>query len=206
MIMKKILILLSSLLTLAGPALAQKKDKLIGTCEGCELMFEGMPAQLSWQANIAPTGELGEPLIIMGTILKNDGKTPASGIVLYVYHTDNKGEYSLASGQVNAKRHGHLRGWIKTDAQGRYEFKTIRPASYPNSRNPQHIHPILHEPGKGYYWIDEFVFDDDPLLGANERSRVTPVGGSGLTKLKKNQQGVWEGKRDIILGLNVRGY
>ncbi|MBX2968807.1 MAG: intradiol ring-cleavage dioxygenase [Cyclobacteriaceae bacterium] len=177
-----------------------------GGCEDCELMFAGMPSVLSWKTKLAPDDEPGEPLIINGTIYKRDGKTPARDVILYVYQTDNNGLYSPGPQQTQAKRHGHLRGWVKTDAQGRYEFHTIRPASYPNSQNPQHIHPIIKEPGLSLYWIDEFLFDDDPVLTEQEKARQEKRGGSGIIKLSKNSEGVWIGKRDIILGLHIPNY
>jgi protocatechuate 3,4-dioxygenase beta subunit len=186
---------------------AKKTDRMVGSaCEDCEMMFEGMPKDISWQTTIAGPDEPGEKLIMTGTIYKQDGKTPAPDVILYVYHTDNKGLYSPAPKQTQAKRHGHLRGWVKTDAQGRYEFKTIRPASYPNSRNPQHIHPLIKEPGVTLYWIDEFLFADDPVLTENEKSNQEKRGGSGIITLKKNEQGVWVGKRDIVLGMNIPNY
>lgn len=184
----------------------QKTDRVVGSCEDCDLMFAGMPSKLSWQTTIAGPDEPGEPMIISGTIYRKDGKTPAAGVILYVYHTDNKGLYSPAPKQHEAKRHGHLRGWIKTDAQGRYEFKTIRPASYPNSRNPQHIHPIIKEEGIAAYWIDEFLFADDPVLTENEKNHQQKRGGSGIISLTKNDNGIWIGKRDIILGMNIPNY
>lgn len=185
----------------------QKSDRVVGSaCEDCDMMFEGMPENPSWQTTITGPDEPGEQLIISGTIFKKDGKTPAPGVILYVYHTDNKGLYSPAPKQTAAKRHGHLRGWVKSDEKGRYEFKTIRPASYPNSRNPQHIHPIIKEPGLTLYWIDEFLFKDDPLLSEQEKTRNEGRGGSGVIELKKNEKGIWIGKRDIILGLNIPNY
>jgi protocatechuate 3,4-dioxygenase beta subunit len=95
---------------------------------------------------------------------------------------------------------------MKTDAQGRYQFKTIRPASYPNRQAPQHIHPIIKEPGTSLYWIDEYLFEDDPLLTSSERSRQEKRGGSGIIRLKKNEKGVWMGQRNIILGMNIPNY
>jgi len=181
--------------------------KLIGgPCEACELMFENMPAQISERTNIAKAGEEGEPLIISGIIYQPDGKTPAPGVILYVYHTDSKGFYSPAPNQKDAVQHGHLRGWVKPNEVGFYEFKTIRPASYPKSKAPQHIHPIIYEPQKGYYWIDEYVFTDDPFLTEEEKSHTRNRGGSGIIDLKKNKQGAWEGKRNIILGKNIPDY
>ncbi|MBL7842228.1 MAG: intradiol ring-cleavage dioxygenase [Cyclobacteriaceae bacterium] len=177
-----------------------------GGCEDCDLMFAGIPANLSWKTKIASEDEPGEPMIISGVIYKNDGKTPAPGVILYIYHTDDKGLYSPAPKQTQARRHGHLRGWMKTDEQGRYEFKTIRPASYPNSRNAQHIHPIIKEPGLSYYWIDDYLFEDDPLLSDGDKAMQREHGGPGIIKLVKTPEGVWKGKRDITLGLNIPGY
>jgi protocatechuate 3,4-dioxygenase, beta subunit len=185
----------------------KKSDRVVGSaCEDCDMMFEGMPQNLSWQTTIAGPDEPGERMIISGVIYKADGKTPAPDVILYVYHTDSKGLYSPAPKQTQAKRHGHLRGWMKTDAHGRYEFKTIRPASYPNSNNPQHVHPIIKEPNTTLYWIDEYLFEDDPLLSEKEKAYQEKRGGKGIIALKKNEQGVWIGKRDIILGMNIPNY
>ncbi|MEJ7739742.1 MAG: hypothetical protein WKF97_20135 [Chitinophagaceae bacterium] len=142
-----------------------------GGCEGCELYAEGMPAALSWQTIISSTSEPGEGLVISGTIYKKDGRTPAGGVIMYLYQTDNNGYYSPAPGQTAASRHGHLRGWVKTGTDGRYLFKTIKPASYPNSTIPAHIHPTIKEPGINDYYIDDYEFNDDPFLTATERGR-----------------------------------
>lgn len=198
------LLVLTALATSCGQSPSEKR--VGGACDGCEAMMEGMPASIEWETNIAPPGEPGEKLVLSGTIYKSDGKTPAPGVILYVYHTDNKGEYSPAPNQRFARRHGHLRGWVKSDANGKYRFTTIRPASYPTGRNPQHIHPLVKEEGKSLYWIDEYLFDDDPFLTAEERSRQEKRGGAGVIHLTKDDGGSWTGKRDIILGLNIPGY
>jgi protocatechuate 3,4-dioxygenase beta subunit len=205
--MKSMILLFSLVLVSLSACTQSKNDRVVGSaCEDCDLMFEGMPKDLNWRTTIAGPDEPGDPMIISGTIFKKDGKTPAPDVILYIYHTDNKGLYSPAPKQTQAKRHGHLRGWVKADENGKYEFKTIRPASYPNSRNPQHIHPLIKEPGLTLYWIDEFLFDDDPVLSENEKSRQEKRGGSGIISLKKNEKGIWIGKRDIILGLNIPNY
>lgn len=186
---------------------APSGDRIVDReCEDCELMYEGMPKQLSADTKLSPVDEPGEPMVISGTIFKKDGTTPAPGVILYVYHTDNKGNYSAAPNQKDGKRHGHLRGWIKTNADGKYTITTIRPASYPNSKAPQHIHPIIKEPGVSHYWISEYLFDDDPNLTAEVRSKETQRGGDGIIRLTKDANGVWTGKRDIILGMNIPNY
>lgn len=196
------------LLLIAFQLKAQKPtDRPVGSpCEDCELMYEGMPTKLNWATSIAPLGEPGEKLIISGTIYQHDGKTPATGIILYIYQTDATGLYTRATNQRTGLRHGHLRGWMQTDAQGRYQFTTIRPAAYPKETIPQHIHPIIKEPDLTLYWIDDFVFDDDPLLTGKERSRHENRGGNGILHLRKDSSGTWIGKRDIVLGLHVSGY
>jgi len=197
---------LAAIFLLAACACAMSQNRTaIGGCEDCDLMFAGMPSTISWDTQLSPAGEKGDPLVITGTIFKSDGRTPAPGVILYVYHTDMGGEYSPGPGQQDARRHGHLRGWVKTDAQGRYRISTIRPGSYPQGRNPQHIHPIIYEANKGYYWVDEFLFDDDPFLTEKERSAQPGRGGKGIIKLTKDG-GVWKGTRDIVLGKNVPGY
>lgn len=177
-----------------------------GPCDGCDEMFIDMPASISWSSMITTPGEPGEPLIITGTVYKSDGTTPAPNILLYVYHTDNEGLYSKGPSQNATLRHGHLRGWIKTDATGKYQFTTIRPAPYPNRKDPAHIHPIIKEPGLSRYWIDEYLFNDDPLVTKKIRTDAENRGGSGIITITKNQAGIWMGRRDIILGMNVSGY
>ena len=186
-------------------ALAQStKPVLVGGCEGCDLMFAGMPKNLSSSTRIAATQ--GEPMRISGTIFQADGKTPASNVVLYVYHTDAKGYYTPGTGQTEARQHGQLRGWMKTDAQGRYEFSSIKPAPYPGDQIPAHIHPIVLEPNGKHYWLEDYFFEDDRIVTANMRANKNPRGGRGILSLTKDAQGVWVGQRDLVLGLHVPGY
>lgn len=179
--------------------------KVGGNCEGCEAIFEcPVPfEQLNETDTLPDFNDSGPKIEIRGIIYKADGKTPAPGVVLYVYHTDQKGLYSKKGDEKGwAKRHGYIRGWIKTNDKGEYKFYTLVPASYPNSINPKHIHPVIKEPGFSEYWIDEFLFDDDPLLPANEKNKQHPVGGNGVLKTKM-KDGMLYAERNIVLGLNV---
>ena len=200
----KPILFLSGLLLVALVSFAQTSPD---ACEDCELLFQGMPSNIGGSARLALAGEPGEPLRITGTIYLPDGKTPAPGIILYIYQTDHTGHYTPGPSQVHARRHGHLRGWARSDERGRYEFLTIRPASYPNSRNPQHIHPIIFEPKNNrFYWIDDYLFDDDPLLTPEEKQKQPKRGGGGILTLKKDSNGIWFGDRDIVLGQNIPNY
>lgn len=179
-----------------------------GSCEGCEAIYESpIPFENLDEVDTLPDfNDAGPKIEISGIIYQPDGKTPAAGIVMYVYHTDQKGIYPKKGGETGwAGRHGYIRGWIKTNAKGQYKFYTLVPASYPNSSNPKHIHPTIKEPGKSEYWIDEFVFDDDPLLPQKERTRAKPAGGSGVLKTTI-KDGMLRATRNIILGLHVADY
>lgn len=172
-----------------------------GPCDGCEIVFEGMPEALGSQARIAPAREPGEPLVIEGTVRTARG-APADGIIVYAYHTDASGVYPRS-----ATRHGRLRGWARTDASGHYRFATIRPGAYPGRDIPRHVHMHVIEPGRGAYYIDDVVFEDDPLLTPAYRERMRRGrGGQGITRPEKDGAGLWHVRRDILLGSNIPGY
>ncbi len=201
------LMILTACQSPGSAAQSNKADRAVGgRCEGCDWYVLGMPEKLSAETTIAAPEEPGERLTISGTIYQKDGKTPAAGVILYVYHTDAEGNYSPAKNQTQAVRHGHLRGWVKTGSDGKYIFHTILPASYPNSKISKHIHPTIKEPGLTPYYIDEYLFEGDPFLTQQERQNEEKRGGSGIIKIQKNDQGAWIGKRDIVLGMNIPGY
>lgn len=151
--------------------------------------------------------QLGQKLLITGTIYENDGKTPAPGVVLYYYHTNVEGHYQ-SSPELNPSvvRHGYIRGWVKSDEQGEYSIYTIRPGAYPGTDEPAHIHPSVYEPGlKQPYYLDALVFDDDPLLTSRKRQRMNNRGGSGI--LQTVPKGDLEiARHDVVLGLNIPAY
>jgi protocatechuate 3,4-dioxygenase, beta subunit len=182
--------------------------KVGGNCEGCEAIYESpVPfEQLNEMDTLPDFNDAGPKIEISGIIYKADGKTPAPDVVLYIYHTDQKGNYPVKGNETGwAKRHGYIRGWIKTNEKGEYKFYTLMPASYPNSKNPKHIHPVIKEHGISEYWIDEFLFDDDPLLPNKERIKTNPAGGNGVLKTEM-KDGMLRAKRNIIPGLNVVDY
>jgi protocatechuate 3,4-dioxygenase beta subunit len=192
-------------------AYASSREPLVGgPCEGCEAVFEGRPATLAPSARIAATGQPGERLVIKG-VVTDASRRPAAGVIVYAYHTDAKGIYPGRPGVDEARttasqRHGALRGFARTDAEGRYAFETIRPASYPfPNAPPQHVHMHVVEPGRCHYVIDDIVFTDDPRLPADARKRDRPRGGSGVVTPAKHN-GAWGVRRDITLGANVPGY
>lgn len=177
-----------------------------GPCEGCEAIFEYGSQHLK-ALDTLPYFEETEPkLKLTGTVFQNDGMTPAENVILYIYHTDRQGIYPTQGQEEGwGRRHGYLRGWIKTGKDGKYTFFTFRPASYPDGQEPEHIHITVKEPNYNEYYIDEWVFEDDPMLTTDIRNKLNNRGGSGIVNP------VFDGdifiiNRDIILGLNIPNY
>ena len=178
-----------------------------GPFENGDFMYIGMPDNIASVDTSAGWQQAGQKLLITGTIYELDGKTPAPNVILYYYHTDVNGLYSAKAGlDTRVARHGYIRGWLKSDAQGKYAIYTVRPAAYPNSKEPAHIHPSIKEPGidKEYY-INAFVFDDDPLLTSASRQAMSNRGGSGILRLLQEGD-LHIAEHDIILGLNIPNY
>lgn len=186
---------------------SDKNYKLIGNCEGCEAVFEYGDMTLNSVDTLPDFSDKGEKIKITGTIFRSDGKTPAEGVILYVYHTNQEGIYQPGENAEGwGKRHGYIRGWMKTGADGKYSFYTLKPGTYPDRSLPAHIHATILEPDGRYYWLGSYHFEGDPLLTKKEINPPSPRGGStGLIKLK-NQNDIKTGNRDIILGKNVPGY
>jgi protocatechuate 3,4-dioxygenase beta subunit len=182
--------------TLASGAIAAPREPVIGgPCEGCEWVFDDQPGTLRSVARIAPENEPGVPMVIEGTVTTMRG-APARNVIVYAYHTDRTGIYPHA-----ANRHGSLRGWAFTDAQGRYRFDTIRPGAYPSRNVPEHVHMHVIEPA-GTYFIQNLEFEDDPLNSIRKREHR---GGNGFV-MPVRREGVWRARRDIVLGHNIPGY
>lgn len=182
--------------------------KVGSACEGCEAIYTSPVSfdELSWVDTLPDYNEPGPKMVVSGVVYKADGKTPAKDVVLYVYHTDQTGHYTNRYNEEGyAGRNGYIKGWMKTNDKGEYKFYTLKPASYPDSRIPAHIHPVIKEPGTNEYWIDEYLFDDDPLLTTEEIKKQEGRGGSGIIKLKQ-KDGVLYGERNIYLGKKVPDY
>lgn len=178
-----------------------------GPCEGCEAVLEYDDRELNQVDTLPDFNNQGQKIKISGTIYENDGKTPAEDVILYVYHTNQEGIYEAKEDATGwGKQHGYIRGWMKTGKDGRYAFYTLKPAAYPDSSLPAHIHPTILEPNGKYYWLGSYHFAGDPLLTQAQIDPDDPRGGtSGYLSLQK-KNGIWVGTRDFILGKNVPGY
>jgi protocatechuate 3,4-dioxygenase beta subunit len=149
------------------------------------------------KTTITTKEEKGERLIVSGVVFGADGKTPLAGASIYVYHTDATGRYTPGANDDN--RNPRLRGYMRTDAQGRYEYSTIKPAPYPGDGPPAHIHYHVNSPGYQER-VFEIVFEGDPKVSADIRTRAAQEdSGFSLRPLKRDQQGVLHCTQDVKL-------
>ncbi len=185
-------------------------QKVGGHCEGCEAIYESPDPfdKLSPVDTLPDFNDPGVKIEISGIVYKSDGRTPAKDVVIYVYHTDQTGHYTPKGKATKwGKQHGYIRGWMKTDKNGFYQFYTLRPAPYPEGNTPQHIHVTIKETDKNEYWIDSYLFDDDPHLTKEKREKLSNRGGDGIIQLKpEKDKPQFHGTRHIILGANVPDY
>ena len=182
---------------LAGVLLAAQPENYPPTlsggapCGSCN-----QPAKLSGKTVIPPAKEPGEPLVMTGKVFRPDGKTPADGMVLWVYHTDATGYYN----EQDDASHPRLNGWMKVGADGKYEFRTIRPGAYPHRTTPAHIHAHVYGPGYSERSIDDYWFADDPRINEAEKAKMEKQGAHPvIVELKRGSDGVWRGERDIAV-------
>jgi hydroxyquinol 1,2-dioxygenase len=145
--------------------------------------WDGAP-ELPNGANLAE-GVKGEPAFYSGRVLSSDGQ-PIAGALLDIWSGDGEGTYDMQmEGDVGMK----ARGRIRTDAEGRYRFRSIKPEYYPvpsdgpvglmlrkmgrHPMRPGHIHMIVSAPG--HHPITTHLFaagseyiDSDAVFGVKE--------------------------------------
>ncbi len=127
----------------------------------------------------------GEPTYYSGRVVTLDG-TPVAGALLDVWSGDGEGNYDM---QLPGQTEMRARGKLRTDAEGRYWFRSIRPASYPvptdgpvgtmlnrmgrHPFRPGHIHMIVSAPGYQTVTTQLFVsgdayLDSDAVFGVKD--------------------------------------
>jgi len=145
--------------------------------------WEGAP-DLPRGSNLAE-GVKGEPAFYSGRVLSVDGR-PLENALLDIWSGDGEGNYDM---QMPGETGMKARGRIRTDAAGRYWFRSIRPTFYPvptdgpvgrmlrkmgrHPYRPGHIHMIVSAPGHLPVTTHLFVagspyLDSDAVFGMKE--------------------------------------
>ncbi len=128
---------------------------------------------------IAPNDEPGKKIKVVATIKDKDGK-PVANALVYLYQTDSRGWYAADAPHVTMNegdfRHARLFGYLKTDKNGKIELHTVKPAGYPQSDLPAHIHVQVSANGYRNYGT-EFLFQDDERLKGEILNQAVVNGG-----------------------------
>lgn len=182
-------------------------EQIGGGCEGCELMYVGMPAEIPAQCTTRGWDTGKQKLVVAGKVLQQDNQTPAANVIIYFWHTDDQGLYaSNEQTPAQVKPHGSLRGWVKSDQNGEYTIRTSRPAAYPNDSIPEHIHLSIKEPDLDQEYYADLYFEDDPLYPMHEK-KYGRLNRAGNELLKVESEGaVQRAGHTIVLGLNIPNY
>lgn len=122
-------------------------------------------------------GMSGQPLAVAGTVTAQDGR-PLAGAMIDVWQSDESGSYDV---QYEPTTSGG-RARFYSDEQGRFFFKTIRPAAYPIPHDgtvgqmleaqgrhpwrPAHIHFLIEAPGYERL-VTHIFFEGDPYLDSD---------------------------------------
>jgi catechol 1,2-dioxygenase len=129
-------------------------------------------------ANICRDGR-GRPCVVQGRVLDPEAQ-PIPAAILDVWQTTEDGWYDVQ--QPDLQPAGNLRGRFETDAEGRFWFVAVKPASYPiptdgpvgtlldrlgrHPYRPAHIHFLISAPGFETVATHVFV-EGDPYLDSD---------------------------------------
>jgi catechol 1,2-dioxygenase len=143
-----------------------------------------------FSVDLAPPDLPGQRIVISGTIYANDCVTPLPGVLVEVWHADTQGQYDRTPPYI-------LRGKMRTNASGQYEFASIKPGVYQigESTQPAHIHYQIIVPNYGPF-DTRLLFKGDPYL--SDAMAHSPLA-IPLTPGKSAAGPVLRGVFDIIL-------
>ena len=123
----------------------------------------GAPGRTSLAGPLEP----GDRILIRGRVLGPDCRTPLQNALLDVWQADAEGNYHDAEEQYR------LRGVLRTDREGRYEFESVMPGRYPlvpgsdTGYRPAHIHFTVGSPGHTPL-TTQLYFKGDPFLAPKD--------------------------------------
>jgi hydroxyquinol 1,2-dioxygenase len=146
--------------------------------------WEGSP-EMPLGANLA-VGVKGEPTFYSGRVLDAETGQPLPNALLDIWSGDGEGTYDMQMPEDPGMK---ARGRIRTDEQGRYWFRSIRPTFYPvpedgpvgemlramgrHPNRPGHIHMIVSAEGHRTVTTHLFVanspyLDSDAVFGVKD--------------------------------------
>jgi len=127
------------------------------------------------KADLVQAGTKGEILQFSGTVFGKDGKTPVKNALVEIWHCDETGTYDNTSDDYV------YRSAFKTNADGKYKFRTIFPVPYaagPTLTRPAHIHMRISAEGvqdlvtQVYFKGDKHITEDPSSNDPRSLNRI----------------------------------
>jgi protocatechuate 3,4-dioxygenase beta subunit len=112
---------------------------------------------------------IGQFILLTGRVLDSDGR-PVPGALIEIWQTNAAGRYvdDTDPGFMPLDPNFTGAGRTLTDSEGRYSFRTVKPAAYPGELGglfrPAHIHVSLFGTTLASRLITQCYFEGDPLL------------------------------------------
>ena len=123
---------------------------------------------LNWTRGAAPA--IGERIMMHGRVRDQSGRG-VPHVLVEIWQANAGGRYRHCKDGYLAPLDPNFGGAGRTltDAEGRYEFLTIRPGAYPwpnrgNDWRPMHIHVSVFGHSFGQRLITQMYFEGDPLI------------------------------------------
>jgi catechol 1,2-dioxygenase len=164
-----------------------------------------------FRSRLAEASEPGERIVVTGTVLSADCRTPVPGALIEVWQANHAGVYDTNKpGNFTEVTSFHMRGMMYTNERGQYQIETVMPGRYPVPPNlpglekyagltrPAHIHfrviESLHVP-----LTTQLYFKGDPFIAGDPFASQKRTLAIDLTQDGTVRRGVF----DIVL---ARGF
>lgn len=125
------------------------------------------------------------PALLVDVHVEDGGGRPVEGADVDVWHSSPEGLYE---NQDSTQAEMNLRGRFRTDAGGRFRFRSVKPAGYPipidgpvgelvratrrHNYRPAHLHFMIYKPGFKTL-ISQVYVADDPYIETDVQFGVT---------------------------------
>ncbi len=131
-------------------------------------------------ADLTAGGVMGERIIVRGRVTDEDGHA-VPNTMIEVWQANAAGRYNHPGDTHDAPLDPNFsgEGRVFTDANGWYQYLTIKPGAYPwgnhaNAWRPNHIHYSLFGTGFATRLITQMYFPGDPLLALDPIFHTVP--------------------------------
>lgn len=159
-------------------------------------------ADLTWIEGHTERAQ-GQVIRVTGEVLDEDGH-PVEGALVDIWQANTHGRYHHEDDPATAPVDPDFQGWgmVKTDAQGRYAFTTIKPGAYKVDegwRRPPHIHCKVSR--RGYHEITTQMYFANEILNETDRLlQSVAAGARGLLTVDfHDADGIQQGHFPIVL-------